>query len=126
MTARRNIALCLHLSKFKGDYNARINELLTRVGIDPSLGGREILKLSGGEQQRVAIARALAGDPAILIADEPTGNLDGENTANILSILCRLAHEENRCVIVVTHDEKVADAADVTLQIENGGMREVR
>lgn len=125
MTARRNIELCLHLSKFKGDYQARVNELLTRVGIDPALGSREILKLSGGEQQRVAIARALAGDPAILIADEPTGNLDGENTENILSILCRLAHEEGRCVIVVTHDDKVAEAADVTLRIADGGMRAV-
>ena len=120
MTARCNIELCLHLSGYKGDYNTRIDELLDRVGIARELGDRQILKLSGGEQQRIAIARALAGDPAILIADEPTGNLDGENTQNILDILCTLAQEENRCVIVVTHDDKVAEAADAVLRIGGG------
>ena len=76
--------------------------------------------LSGGEQQRVAIARALVSGAEVILGDEPTGNLDAANTANILTILQTLAHEEGRCVVVVTHDPAVADAADAVLRIENG------
>ena len=76
--------------------------------------------LSGGEQQRVAIARALASGSEIILADEPTGNLDSTNSRNIVDILQKLAHENNRCVIIVTHDTAVADAADVMLQMKDG------
>ncbi|HSR04635.1 MAG TPA: ATP-binding cassette domain-containing protein, partial [Proteiniclasticum sp.] len=78
---------------------------------------RRVLKLSGGEQQRVAIARALSYNPSIIIADEPTGNLDGETEAQVLKILKNLAHNENKCVIVVTHSEKVADESDVVYRL---------
>ncbi len=77
-------------------------------------------QLSGGEQQRVAIARALASGSEIILADEPTGNLDSGNSRNIVEILQRLAHEENRCVVIVTHDPEVADAADVVLRMQDG------
>lgn len=76
--------------------------------------------LSGGEQQRVAIARALAAGSEIILADEPTGNLDSANSRNIVEILQKLAHEEGRCVIIVTHDPAVADAADIVLRMKDG------
>ena len=76
--------------------------------------------LSGGEQQRVAIARSLAAGSEIILADEPTGNLDSENSRSIIESLRRLAKEENRCVIVVTHDPVVAEAADVVLRMQDG------
>ena len=77
-------------------------------------------QLSGGEQQRVAIARALAAGSEIILADEPTGNLDSANSRNIVEILQKLAHEEGRCVIIVTHDPAVADAADIVLRMKDG------
>lgn len=72
------------------------------------------------QQQRVAIARALASGSEIILADEPTGNLDSGNSRNIVEILQKLAHEENRCVIIVTHDPEVAAAADVVLRMQDG------
>ena len=78
--------------------------------------------LSGGEQQRVAIARALAAGNELILADEPTGNLDSENSRNIVEILQKLAHDENRCVIVVTHDPDLAAAADVRLNNRDGKL----
>lgn len=95
-------------------------EKLGSVGIAREQFSRMPSMLSGGEQQRVAIARALAAGSEIVLADEPTGNLDSENSQNIVDILKRLSNEEGRCVIVVTHDPLVADAADVTLQIKDG------
>lgn len=77
-------------------------------------------ELSGGEQQRVAIARGLTMDRRLLLADEPTGNLDSENSDNIIDLLLKLAHDENRCVIVVTHDLSVMDRADVVYRINDG------
>ena len=78
--------------------------------------------LSGGEQQRVAIARALVTGATILLADEPTGNLDTENGDNIVSILKSLAHNEGYCVIVVTHDLDIASVADEVLQLKDGKL----
>jgi len=82
-------------------------------------------RLSGGEQQRVAIARSLATGAKILLADEPTGNLDVANTENIMAILSKLAHEEGYCIIVVTHDLDVAAAADVVYQMRDGKLKEM-
>ena len=73
--------------------------------------------LSGGEQQRVTIARALANDSPVLLADEPTGNLDSDTTDSIVQILKEIAHEEGKCVIVVTHSRKIAVSADVTIKL---------
>lgn len=80
--------------------------------------------LSGGQQQRVAIARALVSKPAIILADEPTGNLDGENSRNVVEILTRLAHEEGYCVIIVTHDLAIADVSDRVYRMADGALTE--
>ena len=77
-------------------------------------------ELSGGEQQRVVIARSILNKPKLILADEPTGNLDSGNSRNIVEILQSLAHEDGRCVIVVTHDPAVAEAADVVLRMKDG------
>ena len=79
-------------------------------------------ELSGGEQQRVAIARALAAGSRVILADEPTGSLDSDNGRMIVETLQRLAHQEERCVIVVTHDPKVAEAADIRLHMQDGKL----
>jgi putative ABC transport system ATP-binding protein len=93
---------------------------LERVGIAAEKHLRYPSQLSGGEQQRVAIARALSSGAQILLADEPTGNLDGENSRNIVDILTRLAHEDGYCVVIVTHDPAVAEAADTVYTMTDG------
>lgn len=96
------------------------SELLSEVGISENDWKRNVLQLSGGQQQRVAIARALASDAKVLLADEPTGNLD-ENTANeIIELLKHTAHELGKCVIVVTHSKQLANEADEIIQIKDG------
>ena len=80
--------------------------------------------LSGGEQQRVAIARALGMETGILLADEPTGNLDTANSENIASLLCNLAHKDGYCVIIVTHDMALAAKADCVLELRDGAVKE--
>lgn len=99
----------------------RIPYVLELVGLD----GKEDAfpnEMSGGEQQRVAIARALVSDAKIILADEPTGNLDTENSELVFSLLQRLAHEEGYCVIVVTHDLAIADMADEVLRLKDGAL----
>ncbi|MCL1823743.1 MAG: ABC transporter ATP-binding protein [Oscillospiraceae bacterium] len=98
----------------------RAIELLESVGITKEQMKRFPSKLSGGEQQRVAIARALSSGARVILADEPTGNLDIANTNNIMDILHNLAHDEGYCVIVVTHDLEVAETADVIYKMKDG------
>lgn len=93
-------------------------ELLQKVGLDEDEANRRILKLSGGQQQRVAIARALSYDPEIILADEPTGNLDGETQNDIMEIFAKLAKEENKCVIIVTHSPEVTEKADIVYELK--------
>lgn len=96
--------------------------LNTRGGIDREAAKRKVLKLPGVEQQRVAIARALSLNPDVIIADEPTGNLDTDTENAVLEIFTSLAHIENKCVIIVTHSENVTFAADEIWEIESGNL----
>ena len=98
-------------------------DILLELGLDRSQIKRNVLKLSGGQQQRVAIARALVSEAPVILADEPTGNLDAGSSKEIIDIFKRLAKERNKCVIVVTHSKDIADAADVVLEISNKKLK---
>jgi len=97
-------------------------ELLARMGIDARLQGAKTNKISGGEKQRVAIARAMANDPDIILADEPTGNLDSATGRVVVDILVRLAREDNKCVVIVTHDEGILEVADRSFHMMDGKL----
>lgn len=126
MTVMENVCFPMELCGVSPkDARPRAEKLLEGVGITKEQMGRFPSKLSGGERQRVAIARSLASNAKIILGDEPTGNLDGANTQNIVDILCSLAHEQGYCVIIVTHDMEVAEAADVALRMRDGGLRAI-
>lgn len=99
--------------------------LLERLGLTTEEAKRNVMKLSGGQQQRVAIARALASDTPVILADEPTGNLDEDTAGDITEILKESAHELNKCVIVVTHSNELAAQADVMLKLKRGSLHTV-
>ena len=128
-TVRENIQLSLDISGRKlseltgfGTFKTKkeyIDRLIREVGLDPDeVGNRRILKISGGQQQRIAIARALSFQPGVILADEPTGNLDIDTSIDIMNVFLHLAHELNRCVIIVTHSPQIADLADVRLDLK--------
>ncbi len=98
--------------------------ILERLGLEQDEITRNVLKLSGGQQQRVAIARALASDAPIILADEPTGNLDADTADEITAILKESAHTFGKCVVVVTHSADVAKQADAVLEIKRGHLKE--
>ncbi len=98
--------------------------ILERLGLTRDETQRNVLKLSGGQQQRVAIARALASDAPVILADEPTGNLDADTAEEITAILKESAHAFGKCVVVVTHSGEVAKQADVVLEIKRGHLKE--
>ena len=111
-TAFENVSLSMDIANFNvNDKKQYVYDLLESVGLDTEQANSRILNLSGGQQQRVAIARALSYQPEVILADEPTGNLDGETEAEIIKILRDLANQ-GKCVIIVTHTPAVAKAAD--------------
>ncbi len=125
LTMLENAAYPLYMRNMpKKQANDEAREKLLSVGLKEDQFDRLPNMLSGGEQQRVAIARALASGSRIILADEPTGNLDSENGKNIVEILKRLAHEEDCCVVIVTHDQAIAAEADVTLKLSDGKLEE--
>ncbi len=113
LTAEENVRL-------GGRKNA--GELLREVGIPCEDWKRNVLQLSGGQQQRVAIARALASEARVLLADEPTGNLDEDTAGEIIQLIKRTAHELGKCVIVVTHSRQLAGEADEVLELSHGKL----
>lgn len=126
-TALENILLSMHISKSpEKDKKTFALRLLAEIGIDEDTAKRKVLKLSGGEQQRVGIARALAHDPKVIIADEPTGNLDGDTEKSIMDIFTKLAHEQNKCVIIVTHSRQVSKYADELYGLNGGKLVLIR
>ena len=115
LTAQENVEVPLYVGKHKGLPSTRAKELLTLVGLS-----HRPTQLSGGEQQRVAIARALATDPAFVIADEPTGNLDAKNGENVLHLISDLRDRTGKTFIIATHDPEVARHADRAIRIVDG------
>lgn len=113
LTPKENVALTAKLSP---------QPILERVGLTVEESKRNVLKLSGGQQQRVAIARALASDAKVILADEPTGNLDEDTAAEIVSILKECAHQMEKCVVIVTHSNDLAKQADVILRLKKGQL----
>ena len=97
--------------------------ILEQLGLTTEEARRNVLKLSGGQQQRVAIARALASDAQVILADEPTGNLDEDTAAEITAILKDSAHKSGKCVVIVTHSNELAKAADVVFRLRKGDLQ---
>ena len=113
MTSIENIILSMDASGVKIDNKKEeALKLMKSVGLKSSYANRKVLRISGGEQQRVAIARSLSYNPKMIVADEPTGNLDKQTEKEILEIFKKLAHEDGKCVIIVTHSSNVCDMVD--------------
>ena len=111
------VAMSITDNKIEGNMKDKALEILESVGIDGTKATRRINRLSGGEQQRVAIARAISTNVEVIVADEPTGNLDGKTSETIIELFKELAHQRNKCVIMVTHSEKIAEQSDVILKL---------
>lgn len=124
LTAQENVEVPLYVGKHKGSPSVRAQELLALVGLSHRLNHRPN-QLSGGEQQRVAIARALATNPALVIADEPTGNLDARNGENVLKLIAELREQTGKTFIIATHDPVVASHADHAIRIVDGKIGEI-
>lgn len=121
LTALENVMYPMELHGIRPrDAKKRAQEYIRSVDLPDTVFNRFPSMLSGGEQQRVAIARALAMDTKLILADEPTGNLDSTTSLNIIKLLKRLAHEQNYCVVVVTHDMSMLDMMDVTYRMQDG------
>lgn len=119
LTAMENIILSMDISNVKvKNKEEKAKELMKSVGLKESQATRRVLKLSEGEQQRVAIARSLSYNPKMILADEPTGNLDKETENEILKIFKNLAKKENKCIIIVTHSENVCNASDEVFELK--------
>jgi putative ABC transport system ATP-binding protein len=126
MTGLQNIMVAMSVTDnpLPADSKTLAYNLLDYIGIDQEKANRAVNKLSGGEQQRVAIARALATNVDLILADEPTGNVNEEMAVGIVDIFKRMAHEHNKCVIVVTHSSQVAKQADVVYNLSMGELVE--
>lgn len=128
MTALQNVITAMEITGVDvKDKKIRALDLLKKVGLTEIEAKRNVLQLSGGQQQRVAIARALSCNVDLLLADEPTGNLDQETSMEIIELFKELAHKENKCIIVVTHSQDVAKQSDkaVYLQKQNLVVQDV-
>ncbi len=124
LTAQENVEVPLYVGKHKGSPSERSKELLALVGLTHRLNHRPN-QLSGGEQQRVAIARALATDPAFVLADEPTGNLDAKNSENVLQLIAYLRAQTGKTFIIATHDQNVAAHADRIIRLLDGRVASI-
>ena len=123
LTAQENVEIALDLKGVRGGQaRKQAAELLEKVGLKEKLKSHPA-DFSGGQKQRVAIARALAGEPPIILADEPTAALDSESGALVMDLLQELAHEKNRAIVVVTHDSRIFDYADRIVEIEDGKIK---
>ncbi|KEJ01209.1 ABC transporter ATP-binding protein [Clostridium botulinum] len=120
MTGIQNIVTAMEITKNEiSDRKQKAYELIEKVGLKREEGERSVLNLSGGQQQRVAIARALSTNAKIILADEPTGNLDSKTSVDIIKLFQKLAHEDNKCIIMVTHSLEIASMSDVIINLDN-------
>ncbi|WOX16300.1 ABC transporter ATP-binding protein [Streptomyces sp. N50] len=129
MTALQNVTCAMEITGTRpptGNRKSRALLLLEAIGLDRATATRNVMQLSGGQQQRVAIARALACDVDILFADEPTGNLDEDTAQGIIDTFRELAHDQGKCVIVVTHSQQLATQSDRILHLRKGRLTEQR
>lgn len=127
MNALQNVMMAMEITNNKIENGkTRAFQLLEKLGISRDKATRNVNKLSGGEQQRVAIARAISTGANLILADEPTGNLDTDTAQEIIDIFADLAHNDNKCVIAVTHSESFAKCADVVIRLENKNLREIQ
>ena len=119
MNAVENVMVAMSITdnEMEKDMKASALKVLESVGIDGSKATRRINRLSGGEQQRVAIARAISTNVDVVMADEPTGNLDAKTSETIIEVFKKIAHEDHKCVIMVTHSEKIAHESDVIMKL---------
>ncbi|MGD9909042.1 MAG: ABC transporter ATP-binding protein [Candidatus Izemoplasmatales bacterium] len=126
MTAVENVITAMDIKNVKiPNKKEKAYEILLNLGIDKDTADREVLKISGGEQQRTAIARALVHDSKVILADEPSGNLDDDTEKEIITIFQELARA-GKCVIIVTHSRNVANNADIIYKIKDGKVSEVK
>jgi len=127
LTVLENVCFPMELNgNSKSDSQDKAKELLTSVGIEAEKHKRYPANLSGGEQQRVAIARALASGARVVLADEPTGNLDKANGENVIEILRQLAHQQRYCIVVVTHNLAIAERSDQVWHMSDGVLAEMK
>lgn len=127
LTAQENVMLPLEFKRMRKKEAVRqAQKLLQRVGLESRIYRQFPKMMSGGEQQRVAIARAVASGGEIILADEPTGNLDSGNEKNVVALLKELAHEDGYAVIVITHNQRVADETDHVFRMKDGSMEQIR
>ncbi len=120
MTGIQNIITAMEITKNEiSDKKQKAYELIEKVGLTREEGDRSVLNLSGGQQQRVAVARALSTNAKIILADEPTGNLDSKTSIDIIKLFHKLAHEDNKCIIMVTHSLEIASMSDVIINLDN-------
>jgi putative ABC transport system ATP-binding protein len=120
LSAVDNVLTAMEISKTGHKNNRQIAlDSLERVGIDETLAKKQVTKLSGGQQQRVAIVRAICCNHQLIVADEPTGNLDENTSQEIVQLFQEIAHEQNRCIIIVTHEQEVAKKCDEVFELKN-------
>jgi len=120
LTALENVELSMDISDIKiKNQKEHALKMLAKVGLNETLANRRVLRLSGGEQQRVAIARTLSYNPDVILADEPTGNLDAVNEKQVMNIFKDLAKNDNKCVIIVTHSDNISTEVDTVYNLEN-------
>ena len=126
MNAIQNVVSAMDIAKIKTTNKKKhALEILQELGLNEDECKRDIRKLSGGQQQRIAIARAMAKDVDLILCDEPTGNLDMETSKGIIETFIKLAHEKNKCVIVVTHSKNFANCMDIQLGIHQGKLEKI-
>lgn len=126
MSALENVMSALQIthSKHAKDKSYAL-KMLAQIGIDEKTALKNVKLLSGGQQQRIAIARAMCCDAKLVVADEPTGNLDEQNTKEVISLFEKLAHQQNKCVIIVTHEKEVAAMCDTVIELKDKKFKKI-